>query len=195
MSLGFHITVFMYILFEVQIIGDLYMFIQTPASVGLIFRAWKCMIDCCSGDNGGGGGTAATRQQWRCQQQKRSALKEGAEAASRADCCSGGNGGGGGAVATVAVSSTEGRVLKEGAEAVVASMESVAGWQQWRRQQQQKNKNGGNRCYFTGYIPYSIIPGVMWYIRVYTGKGDAVYSNTRQCTVSVHIANYIRFNI
>ena len=102
------------------------------------------MIDCCSGDNGGGGGTAATRQQWRCQQQKRSALKEGAEAASRADCCSGGNGGGGGAVATVAVSSTEGRVLKEGAEAVVASMESVAGWQQWRHPQQQKNKNGGN---------------------------------------------------
>ena len=98
-------------------------------------------------------------------------------------------------MATVAVSSTEGRVLKEGAEAVVASMESVAGWQQWRRQQQQKNKNGGNRCYITGYIPYSIIPGVMWYIRVYTGKGDAVYSNTRQCTVSVHIANYIRFNI
>ena len=48
MSLGFHITVVMYILFEVQIIGDLHMFIQTPASVGLIFRAWKCMIDCCS---------------------------------------------------------------------------------------------------------------------------------------------------
>jgi hypothetical protein len=64
----------------------------------------------------------------------------------------------------VAVSATEGSTLKKGAEAVVASMESVAGRQQWQRLQQQKSNNGGKRCDTTGYIRYSILLGVMWYI-------------------------------
>jgi len=85
----------------------------------------------------------ATRQQWRCQQQKpHSALKEGAQAASRPDCCSGGNGVGGGAAATRQqwrCQQQKRSALKEGKEAVVASMMvSVAGRQeQWQRLQQQ----------------------------------------------------------
>ena len=36
------------------------------------------------------------------------------------------------------------------------------------------------------------IQGVMWYIRIYTGKGDVVYSNIRvSAHVSVHIVTYI----
>ena len=163
--------------------------------------------DCFSGGNGVGGITAATYQQWWCQQQKRSALKEGAEAASRADCCSSGNGGGGGAATRQQWRCQQQKrsALEEGAEAASRAdcysggngggccLNRDSGRTATMAAQQQKSNNGG-KCDISGCI-FEYTGGDVVYSNIHGEGPRCIFEYTHQCTVSVHIADYIRFNM
>jgi hypothetical protein len=65
---------------------------------------------------------------------------------------------------------------------VVASIETVAGQQQWRP----SSRNATMVVNAIFQVVYSNILGVTWYIQIYTGKGHVVYLNIHISAQSVY---------